>query len=539
MGYDVDAYIIKAGGWSTFQKQYTWLYLSYPWTVCGMQTLLIIFVTMAPKAHRLCKPGLNCIPDPVEFSCDQEIEADYVLSSTIAEWDLRCENTLWGPMLGSIFFFGFLFGVVFLGRMCDTYGRRKTFFASLSVVSFFSLWGPLFAHSFFWYSVSRSIVGFAVGGIGLSAYVLNTEILPSEKRSLVLLTSNSYFAAGLVIVTLLALVCPSWRTLSVVVGLLGFPMFAYAWLPLVESPKWYVTQPNGAALAHEVICQIARVNGVPEPFFEETKLAALGQDEESRTVVETGNPYWLLLTHVKLRGRTWQMIGAWFACSMGYFGLSMEFPSYALALKTVSIPRIGRRGTVGISLFLAGVACVLCAVLPRGMVLPLALVGKFFMSAAFAVLYLFGAELFPTTLRSTALGVESLSARIAGILAPLIPALDTAYHGLPFIIFGLPAMLSGIGVLKGLPETLNRPMPMTIDDIDGARQSDFIFLRNGSVSSKDHARSQRTSSVDTDLPADPDSANAPSSQHGRSMVSFLNDSDLSFLDADPEVQSTV
>ena len=48
------------------------------------------------------------------------------------------------------------------------------------------------------------------------------------------------------------------------------------------------------------------------------------------------------------------------------------------------------------------------------------LVGKLFISCCFAGIYSFTSELFPTTVRSAAMGLCSTSGRIGGIMAPII-----------------------------------------------------------------------------------------------------------------------
>lgn len=50
----------------------------------------------------------------------------------------------------------------------------------------------------------------------------------------------------------------------------------------------------------------------------------------------------------------------------------------------------------------------------------MSLIGKFGASAAFAIIYVYSAELFPTVMRNSGMGLSSFSARIGGILAPYI-----------------------------------------------------------------------------------------------------------------------
>ena len=54
------------------------------------------------------------------------------------------------------------------------------------------------------------------------------------------------------------------------------------------------------------------------------------------------------------------------------------------------------------------------------LLLILVLIGKFGASAAFSLIYVYTAELFPTEVRSTALGLCSMMARIGGIAAPQV-----------------------------------------------------------------------------------------------------------------------
>ena len=63
---------------------------------------------------------------------------------------------------------------------------------------------------------------------------------------------------------------------------------------------------------------------------------------------------------------------------------------------------------------------------PAGMeiiTVTMAVLGKYGASATFAIVYQYGAELFPTDLRNSGIGMASAAGRVGSIIAPFIVSL--------------------------------------------------------------------------------------------------------------------
>ncbi|CAG5134164.1 unnamed protein product [Candidula unifasciata] len=181
----------------------------------------------------------------------------------------------------------------------------------------------------------------------------------------------------------------------------------------------------------------------------------------------------------------------WFVASLVYYGLSLnvgnlsgdiylnfflsslvELAAYIFCL--VVLDYTGRKALQCFSMLLSGVACI-CTLFPvifgdsgiSWVTMVLSLVGKFGASAGFAVIYIFTAELFPTAMRNSGIGISSLCARLGGILAPYIADVGHLIEGdfslaLPLIIFGGASIVAGLLALT-LPETSDQALPETLD----------------------------------------------------------------------------
>lgn len=149
-------------------------------------------------------------------------------------------------------------------------------------------------------------------------------------------------------------------------------------------------------------------------------------------------------------------------------------PSYVLTV--VLMDRLGRRSLTSVNMLLGGLCCIIAAYMTSGSTesTVIAMFGKFFIASSFAIIYNYSAELFPTVVRNSAMGLGSMCARASGVSVPLIILLDSFDPTLPAVIFAIIALISGILTLF-LPETLGQPMPQTVEDGETYGVGDTCF----------------------------------------------------------------
>ncbi|PVD29236.1 hypothetical protein C0Q70_11833 [Pomacea canaliculata] len=261
------------------------------------------------------------------------------------------------------------------------------------------------------------------------------------------------------------------------------PSIFYHFIP--ESPRWLVSRGRRQE-ASAIVRHAARVNKV----VVSEKVLSL-QDLQNDG---PGVKFWQLFTHRRLLVRCLIVFFNWFIVTCIYYGLGLNVGSlsgdiylnflYASIAETLSyvlclvlLNRIGRRTLHCFTMLLGGISCV-AIILPvlfgdqntAWVATALSMVGKFGISASFAIIYVFTAELFPTFVRNSIVGASSVSARFGSMASPYINSLSYYVSGsfgvaLPSLIFGGSAIVAGLASLW-LPETHLRQLPETIEDAE-------------------------------------------------------------------------
>ena len=157
----------------------------------------------------------------------------------------------------------------------------------------------------------------------------------------------------------------------------------------------------------------------------------------------------------------------------------------SIAFSHAILDKLGRKLPYCGLLFLSGLCC-LSIVWIESIVwsLMMAMAGKFCIAGAYAIIYLYSTELFPTSIRNSCMvinvrlsiyffimkkywlfkGACSMMARVGSMLAPLSVSISS-WDKFPFLVFGIAAVLGSISALI-LPETLHRPLPECIEDCE-------------------------------------------------------------------------
>ena len=85
--------------------------------------------------------------------------------------------------------------------------------------------------------------------------------------------------------------------------------------------------------------------------------------------------------------------------------------------------------------------------------------------------------MFPTILRTTALGTASAGARVGSLSSPAIAMLDSVSPVLPLVIYGAIVLMAGIVSLWLWPETKTKHLPETLEDAEKVAATNNPWLK--------------------------------------------------------------
>ncbi|KAM5138086.1 solute carrier family 22 member 6-A-like [Mantella aurantiaca] len=411
-----------------------------------------------------------------------EYDRDEFSSTIITEWDLVCSNKHRRQLAQSLYMAGVLVGAIILGGLSDRYGRRALLIWSYLQMSVSGIC-TAFSPNYLSYCVFRFLSGMALSGIGLNTTALIVEWVPTKVRTITGALAGYSYTVGQLLLAGLAYGIRDWRWLQLCVSLPFLASFLYSWW-FPESARWLVLSGKPAK-AVDQMKRVANFNGRKEEA-EKITLETLKVDMIKE--LACGNSSYSVIDLVRtstVRRISFAVSIVWFSTSFAYYGLAMDLQKFGVSIyliqvifgavdfpaklvSTTCMIYIGRRVTQFFSLLLGGLAIMANIFVPtelQALRTSLAVFGKGCLAASFSCIFLYTTELYPTVIRQSGLGLGSTMARLGGIVAPLVKLLGEFYPFIPLVIYGGAPILSGV-LVYFLPETVNKPLPDTIEEVE-------------------------------------------------------------------------
>uniref|UniRef100_A0A8C2M534 Solute carrier family 22 (organic cation transporter), member 5 n=1 Tax=Cricetulus griseus TaxID=10029 RepID=A0A8C2M534_CRIGR len=412
------------------------------------------------------EPGVDVDLEQLEQeSCldGWEYSKDVFQATIVTEWDLVCQNDWKGPFTISLFFVGVLIGSFISGQLSDRFGRKNVLFLTMAMQTGFSFL-QVFSVNFEMFTVLFVLVGMGQISNYVAAFVLGTEILSKSIRIIfATLGVCIFYAFGFMVLPLFAYFIRDWRMLLLALTVPGV-LCGALWCPLglkMMGSRW---SPSFL---------------LPIPL---TILFLQLQDLNSKKP-QLHHIYDLIRTR-NIRILTIMSIILWLTISVGYFGLSLDTPNLhgdiyvnsflsaavevpAYVLAWLLLQHLPRRYSISAALFLGGSVLLFLQLVPSElfyMSTTLVMVGKFGITSAYSMVYVYTAELYPTVVRNMGVGVSSTASRLGSILSPYFVYLGAYDRYLPYILMGSLTILTAILTLF-FPESFGVPLPDTIDQM--------------------------------------------------------------------------
>ncbi|MDP9281710.1 MAG: MFS transporter [Chloroflexota bacterium] len=383
-------------------------------------------------------------------------------------------------LVASAGFVGMFLGAAISGRLADRYGRRLIFQATLVLFSVGAVLSAL-APTFETLLAARVVAGLGLGGELPVVATLVSEFSPRAQRGRMIVLLESFWAYGTLAAGLVALfVLPQfgWRGAFIVAALPALYV-AYLRSALPESPR-YLAERGRTAEADAIVRRVERASG--------GALLTLGAAVAPARSGPTSIAQLWSPAYVRRTAMLWIL---WFGITFTYYGIFLYVPSLLAArglsevrsnefffLSTIAqipgyfsaawlVERWGRKPTLVTYLLGTAAAAFLFGNAGTGTdAFVYAALLSFFNLGAWAIVYTYSPELYPTAIRATGAGIAAAVGRIGGIIGPfLTPVLvPTLGQSGVFALFMVLLVVTATSVWLLAEETKGR----SLEEIAGA-----------------------------------------------------------------------
>lgn len=415
-----------------------------------------IFLRDKEKPEKKTCFEMKELDDDYAFHYEQEKDTSFV-----PEWNLVCERTAMRSNVQVALSVGKFIGASTFGIISDKYGRKASFnlAANLYILS-----GLLttFAPTYIFLLLGRVGLGFCGSGVFYSLFTLITENAGQKYRSSLSIAYNFSYPLGFLFLAAAAYYLPNWRDLSLSLTIPSFLLIIHL-IWLVESPRYLISKGKYKK-AFKMLYRkkpspdyLMEIQCEKEAFIEPS--TDTDSPEGSSTIGDKMRGFFRELIKLygppSLRRKALICHFTWCITSLTYYMLSLNAENFkaniyiwtALTgtvdilgyITSIFILKWSTRRLSQFTLFaLAGafLLLVLCISKEKQYVLlVLAMLSRFCITSVYAIMTLHTAEMFPTEIRNSVLGISSTAAHFGSFFAPYIGRFCDFFYTIYLLIF--------------------------------------------------------------------------------------------------------
>jgi putative MFS transporter len=367
----------------------------------------------------------------------------FILPAVSSLWGLTNQQT---GVLASSAMIGYLFGAFLAGTLGDLIGRRAVMMHALAIYSLATLvaaFAPGWKFLFAW----RVIASFGTGAESAIIAPFLAEFVERRYRGRFVGSLSGFFSFGFVFAALLGyFIVPRWPggwRIVQIVGALPILMLLWWRRSLPESPRWLIQRgrsPEAAAAVQRIedgLRPAERARLAPLDAVAVPQVGVLHRGTFARNLAA--------LWRASMARTTLMLWVLWIAITFSYYGFFTWIPTllvkqgmtitksfgYSIVIYLAQIPgyysaafiseKLDRKWTIVSYMVLGGVSAWFMSQARSDAAITLAGFWlSFFMNGTYAGIYAYTPELYPTTFRTTGMGVASAFGRIGGLSAPIV-----------------------------------------------------------------------------------------------------------------------
>ncbi|XP_023601102.1 solute carrier family 22 member 16 [Myotis lucifugus] len=401
-------------------------------------------------------------------------------STVVTQWDLVCNREWFAKLIQPTFMVGVLLGALIFGYLSDRIGRRLVLWSTSIGMYFFGI-AAAFTLDYYSFMLARFLLAIVSSGYLVVVFVYVTEFIGMKARTWACIQVHSFFAIGTMVVALTGYLVRTWWIYQIILSTVTAPFVLFCWM-LPETPFWLLSEGKYEE-AQTVVDQMAKWNRAGTFKLSELLSLDLYSPADKQSLYANKHRLLYLFYDYNIGKRTLTVWLIWFTGCLGYYSFSLNSVNLGgnvylnlFLIGAVDIPAsivlcfgmdiLGRKKALITALFSSAVFCGLIMVIPLKYyfwIMVTTMAGKFAIGAAFGLIYLYTAELYPTVIRTQAVGSGSMVSRAGSIMAPFSINLSSIWIFIPQLLIGCLAFVSGILTFQ-LPETLRKPLISTWEE---------------------------------------------------------------------------